>query len=47
MINTDLLQLAVLGFATGLGTTFGTEIAKETMQHIKKLKKEVEVCVNA
>ena len=47
LINSDLLQLAVFGFATGLGTTFGTEIAKEAMQHIKKIKKQVEVCVNA
>jgi len=47
MINTDLLQLAVFGFATGLGTTFGTEIAKEAMQHIKKIKNQVEVHVNA
>jgi hypothetical protein len=24
----DLVQLGVLGFATGLGTTFGAELAK-------------------
>jgi hypothetical protein len=32
----ELIQLAVFGFTTGLGTTFGTELAKELIQMLKK-----------
>lgn len=32
----DLTQLAVLGFFTGLGTTFGTELAKIALENLKK-----------
>jgi len=28
LLNESLVQLAVFGFFTGFGTTFGTEIAK-------------------
>jgi hypothetical protein len=30
------VQIAVLGFATGLGTTLRSEIAKELLHHVKK-----------
>jgi hypothetical protein len=36
MDNVDLVQLIVFGFSTGLGTTFGTELAKELVRQIKK-----------
>jgi hypothetical protein len=36
MSDVDLVQLIVFGFSTGLGTTFGTELAKELIQQIKK-----------
>jgi len=36
LIDIDLVQLAVLGFFTGFGTTFGTEIAKMVLAHLKK-----------
>ena len=34
--QTELIQLAVFGFTTRLGTTFGTELAKELIQMLKK-----------
>ena len=40
MMDVDLLQLAVLGFSTGIGTTFGTELAKTIIQTLKKKVEE-------
>ena len=39
LINTDLMQLAVFGFFTGLGTTFGTELAKTAIEKIRQTMK--------
>jgi len=36
MLNfTDMMQIAVLGFFTGLGSTMGAEIAKSLMAKVK------------
>ncbi len=35
MTEMDLAQLAVLGFATGLGTTFGGEFAKAVFSKLQ------------
>lgn len=37
----DLIQLAVFGFATGVGSTLGAEIVKSLLAHAqKKIKKK-------
>jgi hypothetical protein len=42
-MNLDFLQLAVFGFFTGLGTTFGAEIARVAVEKLKtKLNDENE-----
>lgn len=35
-MNFDFLQLAVFGFFTGFGSTFGAEIARATVEKLKK-----------
>ena len=36
MNDVELVQLVVFGFSTGLGTTFGAELAKEVIGQLKK-----------
>jgi hypothetical protein len=36
----DFIQLAIFGFFTGLGTTFGAELAKAAMEKIKERMKD-------
>jgi len=40
-IDASLIQLAVLGFFTGFGTTSGTEIAKETLSHLRTMRTKI------
>ena len=37
MTEIDLVTLATLGFFTGLGTTFGTELAKTVFAKVNRL----------
>jgi hypothetical protein len=39
MVEVDVIQLAVFGFFTGLGTTFGTETAKTLFEYLRKRRK--------
>jgi hypothetical protein len=40
MVEVDVISIALLGFATGLGTTFGGEIARFIFSKIAKLAKK-------
>ena len=43
MIDTlDLLQLAIFGFATGLGTTFGAKLASVLFEKLNKVEIKVD-----
>ena len=41
MDNIQLMQLAVFGFCTGLGATFGAKLAKATLAQLKKRLEKV------
>ena len=41
MLNfTDMMQIAVLGFFTGLGSSMGTEMGKALLEKVRKTKQE-------
>lgn len=41
-IDFSLLQLAIIGFFSGLGATFGGELAKALINHMRKSRRYLE-----